>query len=118
MLQRDDGKVVRTSLIPLSEIPDGGAWTVDATIDGEPQSLVLTRAGDQVAAFLNICPHAGRRLDWTPGRFLFEQGELICAAHGARFRPMTGACVGGPCRGASLKSVAVAVDGGVVFLAE
>jgi nitrite reductase/ring-hydroxylating ferredoxin subunit len=117
MLQTDDGKVVRTSLISLSEIPDGGAQAVDATIDGEPQSLVLTRVGDRVAAFLNVCPHAGRRLDWAPGRFLFEQGELICAVHGARFRPMTGDCVGGPCRGASLKSVAVAVHDGVVFLA-
>ncbi|MDZ4350653.1 MAG: Rieske 2Fe-2S domain-containing protein [Xanthomonadaceae bacterium] len=109
---------MRTSLISLSDIHDGGACAIDAMIDGEPQSVVLTRVGDDVAAFLNVCPHAGRRLDWAPGRFLFEQGELICAAHGARFRPTTGACVGGPCRGASLTPVAVAVQDGVVFLAE
>lgn len=116
MLQTDDEKNVRTSLIALDAIPDGGALAIDTQRAGEPQSLILTRAGEDVAAFLNICPHAGRRLDWAPGRFLFEQGELICAAHGARFRPSTGLCVGGPCRGASLTSVAVTVIEGDVCL--
>ncbi|MCM2355602.1 MAG: Rieske (2Fe-2S) protein, partial [Arenimonas sp.] len=68
------------------------------------------RAGDSLRAWLNICPHAGRRLDWAPGKFLVDQGRLVCAAHGASFELGAGVCVAGPCRGASLTAVAVAVD--------
>lgn len=117
MLQRRDRKVVRTSLIAVADIPEAGATAVEAMIDGQPQSLIVTRRGDTVAAFLNICPHAGRRLDWTPGRFLIDQGRLVCAAHGACFLPHTGACVSGPCRGASLTPVAVEQRANQVFLA-
>ncbi|KFN46417.1 hypothetical protein N790_08715 [Arenimonas malthae CC-JY-1] len=82
----------------------------EVELDGERQSLVLLRAGDSLRAWLNICPHAGRRLDWAPGKFLVDQGRLVCAAHGASFELGAGVCVAGPCRGASLTAVAVAVD--------
>lgn len=77
--------------------------------------LLLTRVGDAVHAFHNACPHAGRRLDWAPGRFLIEHGHLVCAAHGAVFELDTGACVGGPCRGAGLRRIPVHVEGGEVL---
>lgn len=118
MLQSDDGAVVRTSLSAVDAIPEGGALEVEAGVDGEPESLILAREGGRVAAFLNICPHAGRRLDWAPGRFLFDQGRLVCAAHGAAFERMSGECVAGPCRGQSLREVAVEVRDGQVWLAE
>ena len=51
------------SLIALDAIDDGGFAEVEATIDGDAESLVLHRAGDRVSAWFNICPHAGRRLD-------------------------------------------------------
>jgi len=116
MLQSRDGKVVRSSLIALADIPDGGAAEVEAELDGERQSLILTRDGQSVSAFLNICPHAGRRLDWALGQFLFDRGDLVCAAHGARFRPEDGACLGGPCRGTGLRAVAVRIRSGRVCL--
>ena len=59
--------------------------------------------------WLNICPHAGRRLDYAPGQFLLDQGRLVCAAHGASFELEQGVCVAGPCRGASLVPLAVAI---------
>ncbi len=109
---------VRDSLIQRDDIPDGGAVEVEATVDGQPESVVLTRRGPDVAGFLNVCPHAGRRLDYAPGRFLFDQGRLVCAAHGASFEALSGLCVGGPCRGQSLAAVALAVDAdGAVRLA-
>lgn len=77
-------------------------------VDGELQSLILRRHGEQLQAWLNICPHAGRRLDWAPGKFLVDQGRLVCAAHGASFELERGVCVAGPCKGASLVPVAVA----------
>ena len=78
--------------------------------------LILVRAGETVAAYHNECPHAGRRLDYAPGKFLIDAGQLICAAHGATFRTESGHCSGGPCRGASLRSVKVDVIEGRVCL--
>ena len=111
-MARADVKSVSGSLIRLPALPPEGLSETEVEIDGEPQSLVLRRHGDVVKAWLNICPHAGRRLDWAPGRFLVDQGRLVCAAHGASFEMERGECVAGPCRGASLVAVDVTVDGG------
>ena len=110
--------VSATPLIALERIADGGFAEVEAGIDGDHELLVLYRDGDSVRGWLNICPHAGRRLDWAPGKFLLSKsGELVCAAHGATFEPDAGLCVAGPCRGQSLRAVAVAVVDGAVRLA-
>ena len=54
--------------------------------------------GGEIRAYRNECPHTGSPLDWLPGRFFSEDGRtLVCATHGARFDPMTGACLSGPC---------------------
>jgi len=104
-------------LIALSALQDGVPAEAEATVDGSAESLILLRRGGQVRAWLNICPHAGRRLDWAPGRFLLSKGQFVCAAHGATFEPDAGLCVAGPCRGQSLRAVAVQVVGDGVFLA-
>ncbi|WP_368561740.1 Rieske (2Fe-2S) protein [Pseudoxanthomonas sp. UTMC 1351] len=97
---------------------DGGFAEVEAVIDGDAESLLLFRQGQSVRAWLNVCPHAGRRLDWAPGKFLkSKEGHLICAAHGASFELGGGVCVAGPCRGDSLRAVAVTVVEGEVRLA-
>lgn len=106
------------SLVAFEAIPDGGFAEVEAVVDGEPESLLLFRNGEQVRAWLNICPHAGRRLDWSPGQFLRSKaGDLVCAAHGASFSLDDGLCVAGPCKGESLRSVGVAIVEGQVVLA-
>ena len=107
----------RTALIALDSIADGGFAEAEATIDGDAESLILYRQGDTVHAWLNICPHAGRRLDWAPGQFLkSKEGLLVCAAHGASFELTNGECVAGPCRGEALRAVAVEVRDGAVWL--
>ena len=102
-------------LVAFDALSDGGLLEIEAEIDGVAESLILHRNGDQVRAWLNICPHAGRRLDWAPGKFLLSKdGLLVCAAHGASFELREGACVAGPCRGESLRAVAVEVmEGGI-----
>jgi len=109
-----------TSGIPLARldaIEDGGFAAVDAVIDGAPESLILHRDGHGARAWLNICPHAGRRLDWSPGEFLKSRdGLLVCAVHGASFELQGGECVAGPCRGDRLNPVAVEVRDGIVYL--
>jgi nitrite reductase/ring-hydroxylating ferredoxin subunit len=106
------------ALIALDRIEDGGFAEVEADIDGDSESLVLFRQGGEVRAWLNVCPHAGRRLDWAPGKFLkSKDGLLVCAAHGASFELQRGDCVAGPCRGDSLRAVPVQVVEGMVRLA-
>ena len=93
-------------LLALDAINDGGFAEVEATLDGA-----------RVQAWLNICPHAGRRLDWAPGQFLKSKaGDLVCAAHGASFSLADGVCIAGPCKGESLRAVPVSVRDGQVLL--
>ena len=106
-------------LSALNDIVDGGFAEVEATIGDDAESLILFRDGDEVRAWLNVCPHAGRRLDWAPGQFLkTKEGLLVCAAHGASFELDGGTCVAGPCRGEALRPVAVAVVDAMVMLCE
>lgn len=109
---------IPSALIAFDAIPDGGFAEVEAVVDGnDAESLLLHRDGDRVRAWLNICPHAGRRLDWAPGLFLkTKEGLLVCAAHGASFELDGGTCVAGPCRGEALRAVAVAVVDAMVVL--
>ncbi|OEZ01270.1 MULTISPECIES: Rieske 2Fe-2S domain-containing protein [Stenotrophomonas] len=110
--------VSTTPLIALERIEDGGFAEVEGCVDGDHESLVLYRDGDEVRGWLNICPHAGRRLDWAPGQFLkSREGALVCAAHGASFSLSDGECVAGPCKGDRLRTVAVQIVDGQVYLA-
>lgn len=105
------------ALCRLDDLPEGEAVALDVLLPDGEENLIVLRRGDQVRAWLNICPHAGRRLDWAPGRFLLDKGLLVCATHGASFRTDDGACVGGPCRGDRLRAVALEVAAGEVRLA-
>jgi nitrite reductase/ring-hydroxylating ferredoxin subunit len=107
---------VRKTLCRLDDIPEGGATAVDAELDDGVFSLILLRQGVNVFAYFNECPHTGGRLDWAPGRFLLEPGQIICAAHGACFYVESGRCFSGPARGNSLAPVAVEVVDGEVRL--
>ena len=105
-------------LIALEAVPDGGFAEAESSIDGDLESIVIHRQGDEVRAFLNICPHAGRRLDWSPGQFLkSREGHLVCAAHGASFALDSGQCIAGPCKGDRLRAVPLTVRDGLLFIA-
>jgi len=106
-------------LVRLSAIDDGGFAEVETVVDAESVSLILHRDGASVRAWRNVCPHAGRRLDWSPGRFLKSKDcLLVCAVHGASFETVEGVCVAGPCRGEQLQAVAVQVMDECVTLAD
>jgi nitrite reductase/ring-hydroxylating ferredoxin subunit len=95
-----------------------------AVLEGTPQrherrgaSLIVLRAEGMLHVYVNRCPHRGTELDWVPGRFLDPCGKhLHCATHGALFRPDTGECVAGPCRGQALEAVPFTVREGRVVL--
>lgn len=108
-----------TTVLPLcrlQDIADGGAIAVDAALADGDQSLILLRDGEHVRGYLNVCPHAGRRLDYAPGQFLLKNDTLICAVHGATFQRQAGLCVAGPCRGDSLHAVALRIENDEVWL--
>ena len=114
-----EGGATADPLLALERLRDGAFAEVEAVVDGDAESLILYRDGDHVRAWLNICPHAGRRLDWAPGQFLkSKDGHLVCAAHGASFELAGGECVAGPCRGESLRAVDVSVRDGAVWLGD
>ncbi len=102
-------------LCRLEDIADGNALAVDVDSSTGGFCLILLRRGAQVHAYHNECPHAGRRLDWAPGKFLVKDGTIVCAAHGAVFDVASGACLGGPCR-SGLARVPVRVEAGEVRL--
>jgi nitrite reductase/ring-hydroxylating ferredoxin subunit len=102
------------TLARRDEIADPGAMIADAG----GVSLILTRRGDAVAAFLNRCAHADYQLQRADGRVLVQEGRfLICGVHGASYGLDDGACAGGPCNGMGLARVAVEVRDGVIFTA-
>jgi len=107
------------ALCRLSDIPDGGAVGVVHGAGAARRGLILVRAGAQVRAYVNRCPHTGVSLDWVPGRFLDPEGRhLQCATHGALFQREDGLCIAGPCVGQSLEPVPVRVRAGLVLPAQ
>jgi len=104
-----------TRVCRFEDVPDRGATAarVDSATGGF--DLVVLREGDAVYAYHNECPHAGRNLDYVPGRFLVKDSRLVCAVHGATFAVASGACVGGPCRN-GLVAIPIVVSEGWVEL--
>ncbi|MET0290274.1 MAG: Rieske 2Fe-2S domain-containing protein [Pseudoxanthomonas sp.] len=106
------------SLISLNALPEQQPVEVEWMRDGDAESFIVIRHGAQVRAWMNVCPHAGRRMDYAPGQFLLTgDQQLVCAVHGATFRLDSGECTGGPCRGQSLLAVPVEIREGEVVLA-
>ena len=105
------GEGVSETLIHRSALPASGLVALDVLISGELESIVLDCGRDPLIAWRNCCPHQGRRLDYAPGLFLIDKGQLVCAAHGACFRLEDGLCVAGPCRGEHLARIEVEQDG-------
>lgn len=65
--------------------------------------------------YLNTCPHEKSWLNIGDGEFLTaEKNALRCGRHGALFEISTGRCMQGPCKGANLEPIAIAVIGGDV----
>lgn len=68
-------------------------------------------------AYVNQCAHVSVELDWNEGEFFTAQQDyLICATHGAHYRPDNGFCVMGPCKGRSLKPLTVIEKNHKIFI--
>lgn len=72
--------------VPAELLRDGRA-----VVEGDGHSILLLRAGGEVHALANACPHEGNPL--VEGEVLGD--VLECAYHGWRFDLESGACLAG-----------------------
>ena len=98
------------------DLLDGGlAVPFDVSYAGQTCRAFAIRYQGLPQAYLNRCTHVAMELDWQPNRVFDDSGQwLLCASHGAAYRPDTGQCAGGPCRGGLVK-IALSERDGVVF---
>ena len=101
----------------LADLPEGNGLAIDHDGSHGRQRLVvfLTHSGPR--AYLDVCPHQGRSLEFAPGEYLLdERNVLICPHHGASFELAQGVCLSGPCAGDRLTRVELRVEGDRVLL--
>lgn len=88
-------------------IPDGGTLCLER--EGFP--LILLRAGGELRAFVNACPHQYLPLNHRSESLLSADGtKLRCSMHGAGFDAKTGEGVEGPGAGLCLDPVPVSLN--------
>lgn len=102
-------------LCPSDALVDGGsAVAFDVSYYGQVCRAFAIRYQGRAHAYLNRCTHVPMEMDYQEGRFFDDTGHwLLCATHGAAYRPDSGACAGGPCRGGLVK-IALTEDAGMV----
>lgn len=97
----------------------GDGWRFEVTFQGEKRSAFAVRVDGVVYGYLNSCVHVPVELDWQPGRFFdISKTYLVCATHGAYYRPDNGECIGGPCKGRELTPVELVEEEGSVYWLE
>ena len=94
-----------TRTIPASEIPDGGARTVKKA----GKQIAVFRAGAEVHAVDNRCPHEGYPL----ASGAVQDGILTCEWHNWKFRLCDGVCELG---GEDVQHYPARVEDGVVWI--
>jgi nitrite reductase/ring-hydroxylating ferredoxin subunit len=104
------------SCIPLCNSADllegGRAVPFDVQFAGQTCTAFAIRYEGMAHAYLNRCTHVAMEMDWQPGQFFDDTGQwLLCSTHGAAYRPDTGECGGGPCRGGLVKIELMERDG-------
>jgi len=83
---------------------------------GDVRAFVVRWEG-RPHAYVNQCRHQATELDWNEGEFFDESKQfLVCATHGALYRPSDGYCVAGPCAGSRLEAVEVREDRGDIWV--
>ena len=101
-------KSLEKNSVALFKIPD----------NPDNMSVIVYRKENQIHAWLNSCPHEGRKLCNDPD-YLFNRtnNSLECMHHQALFHPITGECNMGPCNGEKLlKYEAVELNNNITIL--
>ena len=102
-------------LCALSDISDPGARGFRFRDGAALFAGFVVRRGAEVWGYVDSCPHAGWPLSALDDRYLVRGGDrILCAGHGALFRPEDGVCTSGPCAGDRLAAWPVTVADGEV----
>jgi len=107
-------------IIPICEstalIEGGRGIRFPVTTAGRDTSGFIVRYHNIVRGYLNRCAHVPIELDWNEGEFFESSGlYLMCSTHGAIYTPESGHCVGGPCRGARLRTIIIIEKDNQIF---
>ncbi len=108
---------MKYKLTALIDVPIG-QWSEHTLQTKNGQTSVMIKRGHtEWVAFINECPHQGRRMDYAENAFLeTPDQQLVCPAHGATFDANTGFSTSGPCAGQSLVKLEVSFDHKAVFV--
>ena len=102
----------------VDDVPDDTSFVFRVRDGDREREAILVRADGEVSGWLNYCRHFTHiRLDKGAGARM-RDGEIVCTNHGAMFEADTGLCTFGPCEGAYLESIDVAVEDGSVLLSD
>ena len=105
-------------LCALADIADPGAKGFVFRAGEHLFAGFVVRRDGALRGFIDRCPHTGTPLAVFQDRyFTRERDLLLCATHGALFRPEDGVCVAGPCEGRALSIWPVTVQGDAVVTA-
>lgn len=104
-------------LCALSDLADPGSKGFRFRSGTRLFAGFVVRLGDEVRGYVDSCPHAGWPLGAMDDRYLTRDDYILCAGHGALFRPLDGACVAGPCVDDRLEPWPVLVLGGEIVTA-
>lgn len=95
----------------VGDLPPGTTRKFLLPVAGERVEAFLVNVDGTLYAWVNRCRHVALTMDWVENRFLDDEGFVVCATHGARYRPDTGECVLGPPIGKRLIRVPLRIDG-------
>lgn len=110
----------RRAVAPVDDVPAETTYlfTLRETDSGDEREAILVRTDGELYVWLNYCQHYTHiKIDKGSGAEM-RGDELICENHGAYFESDTGFCNFGPCEGAYLNDVEIAVEDGTVYLTD
>ena len=104
-------------LCRLADIGDRDSRAFTIALSGAEREIFAVRLGDEVFAYVNVCPHRQMPLNWKPDVFLaYDKSRIVCTMHAATFDIRQGHCLTGPCPDQSLESVPIVIEDGIVRL--
>ena len=111
--------MARVKIAEVNDLAECATNKFSFTRGDRAQEGFVARFNGKLYAYENTCRHLPVTLDYGDNRFFDTKGEaLMCQTHGAVYEPDTGLCTRGPCAGASLYSLEVQEEDGVLWFDE
>jgi len=107
-----------TDVCACADVADGASRVVAFGASPQPFELIVVRTGGDVFGYVNECKHMGVGLNLLDDHAVeTNDHHMVCQYHYAAYRFNDGYCTAGPCEGASLTAVPLAVRGDRIVIA-